>query len=338
MVRGLVAFFQEPGALLRRAWRVNSTLALAVLLHLALVPLLAVVLFVDPREIGGTNGWYKPLKFALSGAVYGASLLWLLTLVQGRRRLVLAVANITGGALIVETALITLQVVRNTASHFNMRTPFDGILFSLMGFFILLLALANFVLTVLLTLQRLPDPVRAWGIRWGLIISLAGMVSGVWMSAANLSPASLAAVRAGQTPTVVGAHSVGVEDGGPGLPFLGWSTTGGDLRVSHFVGLHGLQVLPFCAFLLTRPWAVRRLGGQRRAALVWAAGLGYLGVTLLLLWQALRAQPLLAPDSVTWLAAAAVAAATAAATAAAVAAAWIDSAWWFKVPEVVGRR
>ncbi|MCX6042644.1 MAG: hypothetical protein NTV69_16110, partial [Caldilinea sp.] len=164
MVRGLVAFFQEPGALLRRAWRVNSTLALAVLLHLALVPLLAVVLFVDPREIGGTNGWYKPLKFALSGAVYGASLLWLLTLVQGRRRLVLAVANITGGALIVETALITLQVVRNTASHFNMRTPFDGILFSLMGFFILLLALANFVLTVLLTLQRLPDPVRAWGI------------------------------------------------------------------------------------------------------------------------------------------------------------------------------
>lgn len=292
------------GNLLRRAWRFNRTLTLAIVLHLALAPLLVAAMPIDPRVIGGVNGWIKPLKFALSGAIYGATFLWLLTFVQGRTRLVTIVANVTGTALLVETALITLQVLRNTASHFNLATPLDGAIFGIMGFFIMLLAVANFVLAVVLGMQRLPDPVVAWGIRWGLIISLAGMVTGALMTMGNLPPASRTAAQAGERVTIAGAHSVGVDDGGPGLPFLGWSTTGGDLRAGHFVGLHGLQALPFLAFLLTRAWAVRRLSLRRRVALTWTAGLGYLGLTVLLTWQALRAQPLIAPDAMTLAAAA----------------------------------
>jgi len=292
------------GTLLPRAWRFNRPLTLAVILHLALAPLLLAAMFVDPRVIGGVNGWIKPLKFALSGAIYGATFLWLLTFVQGRRRLVQGIATITGVALIVETVLITLQVVRNTASHFNVATPFDGAVFSIMGIFIMALAVANFVLALVLGFQRLPDPVVAWGIRWGLIISLAGMASGVLMTTTNLPPTALAAAQAGQPVTIAGAHSVGVDDGGPGLPFLGWSTTGGDLRVGHFVGLHGLQALPLLAFVLTRVWMTQRLNARRRVALIWTVGLGYLSLTVLLTWQALRAQSLIAPDGVTLAAAA----------------------------------
>jgi hypothetical protein len=200
--------------------------------------------------------------------------------------------------------LITLQVVRNTASHFNVATPFDGAVFSIMGIFIMALAVANFVLALVLGFQRLPDPVVAWGIRWGLIISLAGMASGVLMTTTNLPPTALAAAQAGQPVTIAGAHSVGVDDGGPGLPFLGWSTTGGDLRVGHFVGLHGLQALPLLAFVLTRVWMTQRLNARRRVALIWTVGLGYLSLTVLLTWQALRAQSLIAPDGVTLAAAA----------------------------------
>ncbi len=286
-------------SLLQRAWRFNRILTLAVLLHTALIPFLLLGMALDPKIIAGVNGWIKPLKFALSGAIYGATILWMLTFVEGRRRWVQGIATVTGVALLVETALITLQVLRGTTSHFNAATVFDGIVFSIMGAFILLLSLAGFLLAIFLLFQRLPDPVVAWGLRWGLIIALAGMGSGALMTSGNLPPSSLAAAEAGEPVTVVGAHSVGVDDGGPGLPFLGWSTTGGDLRAGHFFGLHGLQVLPFLAFLLTRPAARRRLTQRQRVALIWTAGLGYLGLTLLLTWQAMRGQPLIAPDALT---------------------------------------
>jgi hypothetical protein len=89
---------------------------------------------------------------------------------------------------------------------------------------------------------------------------------------------------------------VGVEDGGPGLPVTGWSTTGGDLRVAHFVGLHGLQALPLFGYLLAllEPEWLRM---RHRVALVWMAGLSYLRLIGLLTWQALRGQPVISPNA-----------------------------------------
>jgi hypothetical protein len=112
------------------------------------------------------------------------------------------------------------------------------------------------------------------------------------------TPAQLSAAQSNGTMAIAGAHSVGVEDGGPGLPFVGWSTTGGDLRIAHFASLHGLQILPLIGFVIAG-LQVGWLDARSRVALVWIAGLAYLGFVLLLAWQARRGQPLLAPDALT---------------------------------------
>jgi hypothetical protein len=286
------------GSLPRRVWAFNWPLTLAVVINVVLVPLVLVAMLVEPKVITGVNSWIKPLKFTVSAAVYAATFLWLLTLVQGRRRWVQAAANVTAFALTVEIVLIILQVVRGTTSHFNIATPFDAAIFSTMGALITVVAVFNLMVGIWLVFQRMPDPVLAWSVRLGVLISFAGMWVGYLMTAGP-TPAQLAAAQAGQPLTIVGAHSVGVGDGGPGLPLVGWSTVGGDLRIGHFLGLHAMQVLPLLGFALTRSWATRRWTLRQRTKLTWLAGAAYLGIIVLVTWQALRGQSLVTPDMVT---------------------------------------
>lgn len=112
------------------------------------------------------------------------------------------------------------------------------------------------------------------------------------------TPGQVAQLQSGNRPAIIGAHSVGVEDGGAGLPFLGWSTQGGDLRVPHFFGLHALQVIPLAGLALKRLFR-DRLNENRRVALLWTVSMGYLGWVLLVTWQALRGQSIVHPDPLT---------------------------------------
>jgi hypothetical protein len=174
----------------------------------------------------------------------------------------------------IEMAIITGQAALGNRSHFNDDGGVGSALFSVMGATVVVLWLAT--LAVALRFLREPGRDRAAGtaVRLGLAVALLGMAVG-YVMVAN------------------GAHAVGVADGGPGLPLVGWSTTGGDLRIGHFIGMHALQGLPLLAagLALTSRWDVTtRVRVVRVAAAAWA------GLIALLTWQALQEQPLLAPD------------------------------------------
>jgi hypothetical protein len=283
-----------------RAWSYSPLLVLVGLANLALIPLFLVAALVDPRIITGAPAWHKPLKFAMSITIYVATFLWLLTFVQGRQRWVRLIAHVTGLAFLVEIVLITMQVLRGTSSHFNSSTPFDQAVYDLMGGFITAVAVCSLILAIWLIRQRMNDTAFAWSLRLGVLIAFLGMLVAVMMTMPTAE--QLAVARAGGGMPRTGAHAVGVADDGPGLPFLGWSTEGGDLRVPHFVGLHAMQLLPLLGGLLRLPASRRRLRDSQRLGLIWTAGLGYLGLTLLLTWQALRGQSVIAPDGLTLLA------------------------------------
>ena len=277
-------------------WRRNPPLVALVLMMVVVAAVAVLGLAFDPRLITGAPAWMKPLKFAVSIAVYGATLLWMLTFIPDRPRLVTAISWGVFLALGIEMALIVMQLFRNTTSHFNLATSFDTGVFAAMGIVISGLWLLNAIVAFLLARRRFAASPIVWGVRLGLIAGLLGMTVAFLMT--RPTPDQVAQLAATGSSSIVGAHAVGVTDGGPGLPLVGWSTEGGDLRVPHFVGLHGLQVLPLLGLALVR-FAPPQLPMRDRSRLVGVAAVFWIALTLLLIWQALRGQSVIAPDGLT---------------------------------------
>jgi hypothetical protein len=301
-----------PSTLLRRAWALNRPLTALGVAMVALLVVAAAAIALDPTVITGAPAWLKPAKFAISIAIYSFTFVWLLTYVRGHDRLVRIVSWVTVVTLAIEIAIIAGAAAIGTTSHFNVSTPIHAAVWSTMAAAIVTTWMANLVVGGLLLRQRLPDKAFAWSLRLGVAVSAVGMGVAFFMTSPTAE--QLTAARSGGSMPMVGAHSVGVPDGGPGLPIVGWSTVGGDLRAGHFFGLHALQVMPLLGLALAR-FGPAWLRPGDRTALVWTAGLGYLGFVALITWQALRGQSLIHPDGLTTGAALTLAGAVAAAAA-----------------------
>ncbi|MBK5258617.1 MAG: hypothetical protein JJE51_03425 [Thermoanaerobaculia bacterium] len=259
-------------ALIVETLRRNRLLAVIGFAHVALFLVFIVASFLDPTQILGVNRWLKPMKFAISIAIFTITMAWLLSYLEQSYRAVSVISGIVAVTMSGEIVLITMQALRGVRSHFNQDSPLDMAVFSAMGILILTNTVAAGYAWILFLLR--PATIGAAqlsGVRHGLIVFVLASLIG--------------AVMAGR-----GAHSVGVDDGGPGLPIVNWSTSGGDLRVAHFAGMHALQALPLLGWILDRR---RTTGGRRWVQL---SALAFTAVTTLLTIQAFAGRSLLALD------------------------------------------
>jgi hypothetical protein len=151
----------------------------------------------------------------------------------------------------------------------NFSSPFDAAVFGIMGLFILFNSLMAAWLLVLWCIAKM-DYQRAvvWGVRIGLLMLLAASAEGFRI-------------------VLQGSHTVGAADGGPGLPFVNWSTEHGDLRVAHFFGLHALQLFPIAGFVL----AATRLRERTQIGLLAILGALYGAGVFWLFVQAMHGTP-----------------------------------------------
>jgi hypothetical protein len=184
-----------------------------------------------------------------------------------------------------------VQAARGVTSHFNVSTPSDSVIFGIMGSMIALAWLASVGVLVASFKQSFPDGAWGWSLRLGLLATVLGSATGGMM--VRPTAEQLEGMRHHERVTAVGAHTVGAPDGGPGIPGVGWSTEHGDVRIPHFLGLHGLQIIPFLG------WIIRRRRDHDQVKLIFTAAFSYLALFAIFAWQALRGQSVLEPDSTT---------------------------------------
>jgi hypothetical protein len=250
---------------------------------------------VDDRELLNAPIWAKAAKFGFSFGLYTLTLAWMLSLPRRHVKLGQKLGTIAAVTTIIEVGIVALQIIRGTRSHFNIATAFDATMWVIMAVVVLVLWVANLISAIFIGRERCAEEPELWACRLGTLISLAGM------AVAFLMTTSTADQRTQSPRLINGAHSVGVPDGGPGMPVTGWSTTGGDLRVPHFIGIHALQLVPLFAVVL----AILAAGLPRlrdklvRVRLVWTFAAFQAGLFVLTTWQALRKQPFASPDALT---------------------------------------
>jgi hypothetical protein len=195
-----------------------------------------VVLFATGGSIHGPVSFRKAMTFAETGWLLCWAVGWLLPLITMRRW---ERGFVAFGALLFgvgETFLMSTQVWRGVPSHYNFSTPFDAVWFAATGVIAVIFTGSMLVLLAAALRERRLAPSLRLSIQVGTMLIIFGVVIGSIMIA-NMSGIWEGAFREINT------------DGRYAGPAEG--TVGGDLVLLHAIGVHGLNLVPLVAWLLT---------------------------------------------------------------------------------------
>ena len=242
--------------------------------------------FVDDTMYGQSPNWMKPFKFSMSFALYAAMLGALVHLLErtsgSLERKVRKLGTWMAAGFWFEIAALDFQAFRGQQVHFNFRTIWDIIIYETVG----AVAMATVVLHVLLVAvvvkkKAASSPVLL-ALKTGTALLVMSALVGIFMAQPKNGK--------GWSGDTIGGHSIGTDVDHDVIPLIYWSAEGGDLRVAHFIGLHGFQLLPLAALFLSR-WVNRRM--------VWVLSAGYTSIFLISFFQALAGESLFSPSTPT---------------------------------------
>jgi hypothetical protein len=268
--------------------RLKHTKSLFWLAAICVVVVVALIPFwiLDSRQLLGVSVWEKPIKFYISVAIFSFTYSWLSSFLTRGGRWVKLTGFVIAMSLAVEIVIILAMASIGETSHFNVSTPTAIAIWSIMATFISIVLFSTIFISLMIFFQKQQE------FNLKLALALGSINTAVGMGLAYLMTWPTATQLANYQG-IAGAHAVGVSDGGPGLPFLGWSTVAGDLRVGHFFGLHSIQVAGILlAVSLLLPLAFR-------VPLLIVGNLTWLGFVGLVTWQSLRAEPFASPSALT---------------------------------------
>ena len=240
----------------------NELLFYFGMLNLLLASILTILSVYIPLELSGTNAWYKPIKFAISIGIYSLTMGWYMHYLPFSRAVVVC-SWIIIIMLGFEIIYIVIQASKGQLSHFNQSSALYSNLYVLMAVAATVVAFVTLYIGILFFATPLPElpAYYIWSIRIALLLFLIFAMEGYVMGA-NLS------------------HTIGADDGGKGLVFLNWSTSYGDPRIAHFIGMHALQVLPLLAYYVLKDMKLTII-----------LSVIYLALACYVLIQALQAKP-----------------------------------------------
>ena len=271
-----------------RAIAYNRTLFWVGIAFLGFAVALIPLWLLDPTELLGVSRWEKPLKFFISTGIFCLTYSWLSAHISILPSLVRWTGIIIAVSLAIEMVAIAGASLFVTTSHFNVSSPVATAVWAVMATFVNIVFAATIVLSLLIIFEKNRPFLLKLALAMGSAITAVGMGLAFLMT-------SPTAEQLSNFQGIAGAHSVGVSDGGPGLPFLGWSTAAGDLRVGHFFGLHAIQVA--IVLLLIQRYLPQAL----RLPTILVGNLTYLGFVLVMTGQALRGESVVNPGAETLL-------------------------------------
>jgi len=211
----------------------NETLFYFGLICLLLSFLFLLLTKVTSTLVFNVNAWYKPFKFAFSTFSFAWAMAWYCSYLPHFN------SNLFNWSIIIllgfEIFYIAFQASKGQLSHYNLSTPVYAALYSMMALAATAVTLYTAYVGLLFFTSSFPELPHyyVWAIRLGIVIFVLFSFEGFAMGS-RLN------------------HSVGAINDNSNWFIIGWSKTVGDLRVSHFIGMHALQILPLLSYFVLK--------------------------------------------------------------------------------------